>query len=208
MVYRVVCWIMIAVLPSSLMASDMGAAMFYVVKGTAFQNGNPVPGSIAIFPGDIVQTQPDSLSKITANGASIMIGEESLIRYQPPLVALEHGVVGIGSQKPIVVRAGDVMITPVSEGPLQFEVSDRDGVVHIVASKGDLKLENCGSRKELKEGYEYTCQERRGPGAMPAGSSRILTGRNLGIAGAAAGVIAVCKMLCKGAPTPASPWQP
>ena len=58
-----VCWIWIAIFPASLMAADSIAAMLYA-KGTAWINGATVPRSSALFPGDMVQTKPDSVVNI------------------------------------------------------------------------------------------------------------------------------------------------
>ncbi len=205
-----ISWFMIFAVPLSAVAEDTGAAMFYVLKGQAYQNGNLVPESIAIFPGDFLQTQTDSSSRITINGSNILIAEETLLRYQPPMLALEHGAVSLRTLNQLVVKAGDVIITPITIGDDFYEVSDRDGVVHIIARKGDLKLENCGDRKELKEGYEYTCQERRAVGPLRASEPLRLSPRNVGIVGGITGGLVACLLVfCKGSPPkPASSWSP
>jgi len=205
---KAVCWALIALSPSTVLASDTDAAMFEVLKGAAFQNGNAVPGSVAILPGDYIQTQPDSAGKITVNGSSVLVEEESLIKYLPAIIGLGHGGVSVMTQKYLVVQAGDVIVTPITEGQVQYEVTDRDGIVHIAARKGDVKLEHCGDRDLLKEGYEYTCEERRGGyGSLPAGKPSLLTTRNVLIGGAVAGGV-LCAILCRPGPTPMSSWKP
>jgi hypothetical protein len=42
-------------------------------KGTAWVNGDAVPNSTAVFPGDLVQTKPDSMADIREFGRIITL---------------------------------------------------------------------------------------------------------------------------------------
>src|SRR2546426_7881624 len=59
------CWVLIGLIPGSLLGAGSGAAMLYA-KGTAWINGSTVPRSAAVFPGDLVQTRPDAVVHINA----------------------------------------------------------------------------------------------------------------------------------------------
>ena len=60
---NIFCWMLLAVMPASLLGADSGAAMLYA-NGTAWINGTSVPRSSALFPGDLVQTRPDAVVHI------------------------------------------------------------------------------------------------------------------------------------------------
>ena len=62
------CWILILIVPASMFAADSGSAMLYA--GTAWLNGSSVPKTSVVFPGDLVQTKPDSVANINAAGSS------------------------------------------------------------------------------------------------------------------------------------------
>ena len=84
------CWVMIAVVPASLWAADSSPAMLYA-RGAAWINGGAVPRTSAVFPGDLVQTRSDSVASINASGSNVVVLADSLVKFEGPAVALEHG---------------------------------------------------------------------------------------------------------------------
>jgi hypothetical protein len=176
------CWMMIGVFPLSLMAADSRAAMLYA-NGTAWINGGTVPRSSAIFPGDLVQTQSDSMAHINASGSSVMILANSLVKFEGAAVSLEHGGVSVATSKGMVTRAGEVTVAPATDAWTEFEVADLDGTVQIVARKGDVSIsDGTGASSTLAQGEQTTVEDsqarkkdkRKGAGAVPAATRGIL----------------------------------
>ena len=175
------CWMMIAVFPASLMAADSGAAMLYS-KGTAWLNGATVPRSSAIFPGDLVQTKTDSVANINASGSNVMVHSDSLVKFEGNAVSVEHGSINISTSKGMSTRAGDVTVVPVSAEWTEFQVTDVNGTVQIVARKGDLSVNDGSQTTTVAQGQETTVDDqessknkkKRKAGAAPAGAGGIL----------------------------------
>jgi hypothetical protein len=177
------CWTLVTLFPLSLMAANTGAAMLYT-KGIAWINGSTVPRSSAVFPGDLVQTQLDSMANINAAGWNVMVLSDSLVKFEGDAVSLEHGGVNVATSKGMATRAGEVTVAPATKAWTEFEVTNLDGKVQIVAQKGDVTItDGSGASSTLPQGQQTTRDEsqskekerrRRGAGAPPAASRAIL----------------------------------
>lgn len=177
---NVLCWLMLAVFPMSLFAaSSPGAAMLYS-KGTAWLNGGAIPGSSAIFPGDLVQTKPDSMANINASGSSVMILPDSIVKFDGNAVAIDHGSVNVTTAKSLQTRTDNVTVTPASAAWTEFDVSNQDGKVQIMARKGDLNINDGTETTTLSQGQQTvrydspTKKTRRNGGAAPAAGGGVL----------------------------------
>jgi len=181
---RILSCLMLVVFPGALFAADQPAAMLYS-HGTALLNGNSIPRSSAIFSGDLVQTNADSVANINATGSTILVLNDSLVQYEGSTVKLEHGGVTISTSKSLATRAGDVTVSPAASVLTEFEVRDVDGRVQIAARKGDLAItDDSGTTTTLAQGQETTREEsesqkdkkrkRREGGTAPAASGGIL----------------------------------
>src|SRR6202035_5087870 len=137
MLRNIICWMMLAITPATLLAADSGAGMVYGVgEGTVWLNGARVPHSSAVVPGDLIQTDPDSAATLDADGSGLIIPQDSLVKFEKNAVSLEHGGVSVATSQRMIARAGGVTVTPVANTWTEFEVTDKDGAVHVVASKG------------------------------------------------------------------------
>src|SRR5271170_5297712 len=177
MVRSLICWALIAVTPGSMVAADpdSGAAMLYTKgKGTVWLNGKALPRSSAIFPGDLIQTQSESLATLDASGSGVVVLQDSLVKFQGNSVSIEHGGVSVATSKGMVALAKEVTVTPASNAWTEFVVADTNGPVQVVASKGNVNV-NCGKgTANLSEGEQATpdesgnCNKKRKGGApMP-----------------------------------------
>ena len=174
--------LMIIVFPAALFAADQASAMLYS-HGTALLNGANVPRSSAIFSGDLVQTNKDSVANINATGSSVLVLNDSLIQYEGSRVSLEHGGVTVSTSKSLVTRVGGVTVSPASSVWTEFEVRDVDGTVKIAARKGDLTVSDDKGTTTLAQGQETTREEspkdknrkkRGGAGSVPGASGGVL----------------------------------
>jgi hypothetical protein len=152
---KILSCMMVIVLPVALFAADQPGAMLYS-HGTALLNGNSIASSSALFSGDLVQTNADSVANINATGSSVLVLNESLVQYEGSTLKLEHGGVAISTSKLLATRAGDVVVSPVSNVWTEFEVRDVDGRVQIAARKGNLTISDDIGTTTLAEGQQTT----------------------------------------------------
>jgi len=172
-------------LPGELLAADSPSAMLYA-NGTAWVNGNTVPKSAAVFAGDLVQTRPDSTAHLSASGSSVMVLADSLVKFEGPAVEIEHGAVRVSTAQGLATRAGEVTVKPAANSWTEFQVTDVDGQVQIVATKGDLTIQDQQGTTTVQEGQQTTRDDtsnpeqkkkkrRRGTGAATAAGGGILS---------------------------------
>src|SRR5579864_7140436 len=152
---KILSCMMVVVFPVALFGADQPCAMLYS-HGTALINGNSIARSSALFSGDLVQTNADSVANINATGSSIMVLNESLVQYEGSNLKLEHGGVTVSTSKLLTTRAGNVLVSPVSNVWTEFEVRDVDGRVQIAARKGNLTIRDNSGTTTLAEGQQTT----------------------------------------------------
>jgi hypothetical protein len=146
---------MVVVFSAASFGADLPGAMLYS-HGTALLNGNTIVRSSAIFSGDLVQTNADSVANINSTGSSVLVLNDSLVQYEGSSLKLEHGGVTISTSKLLATRAGEVIISPVSNVWTEFEVRDVDGRVQIAARKGNLTISDKTGTTTLAEGQQTT----------------------------------------------------
>lgn len=171
--------VLVVLFPVSLFAADTPSAMLYS-HGTAILNGNRVERSSAVFLGDLVQTNPDSVVNITAAGSSVMILNDSLVLYEGTRIKLEHGGVKVSTSKLLGARAGLITVDPASNVLTEFEVRDVDGNVRIAAQKGDLRISDSNGTTTLAQGQQTTRDEAVGQGGSPDQTTSKKKGRKPG----------------------------
>jgi hypothetical protein len=164
-----------------MLGADAAVGMLYT-SGSAWLNGAAVPKSAAVFSGDLLQTQSNSTANLNANGSSVMVFADSLVKFQGPAVEIEHGSVRISTSKGMATRADEIIVKPASENWTEFQVTDVDGQVQIAANKGDLTIQDAqGATTTLPQGQQTTQtppskKKRRKEGqAAPAASGGVMS---------------------------------
>ncbi len=200
----------------SAIASDMQASMLYS-KGTVWVNGHPMPASsAAVFAGDSVETKAESLANISASGSSIALQPNSLVKLDTGWIILLRGGMSVATLNRMSVRAGEVSAIPSSNVETEFEVTDVNGRVQIVARRNDVNV-GCGADStRIAEGQEITRDEsghcKKKAGAYAPGTGNLLDSR--WIWGGLLTGGGLCAWLCPGvgsgggSPPPISPWHP
>jgi hypothetical protein len=203
---------MIAVTPAALVAADSGGAMLYG-RGPVWLNGKPLPRSSAVFPGDLIQTQPESLATLDASGSGVIVLPDSLVKFGENAVSLEHGGVSVATSHRLVASARELTVTPASNAWTEFEVVDASGTVQVVTSKGDVNV-NCGKGTvTLSEGEQATrdesgnCKKRRKTAPVP-GHGGLLTDPYVQAGALVGGGLLVCLLLCTTSKPFVSQWKP
>jgi len=209
--------------PAALAASDPGSAVLRS-NGGVWVNGTEVVASIVIFPGDLVETRPGFVANLDAEGSSVLVQSESVVKFQGNYLDLEHGGVSVGTSTLMSVHIKCMRIEPVAAARTQYDVIDRTGAVHVAARKNDVNIKQSeGLRKPaagnssaqsatVHEGEQTTRDETTACGAAerPEGPGHALNTKWIEIGGGAAGgVIALCLILCRGSsPSSVSPSNP
>ena len=178
---KILSCLMILIFPAALFAADQASAMVYS-HGPALLNGNNIPRMSALFSGDLVQTNKDSVANINAMGSTVLVLNDSLVQYEGNSVSLEHGGVTVSTSKSLATQVGAVIVSPAAGVLTEFEVRDVDGTVKIVARKGDLTIKDDAGTTTLAQGQETTREEsrrdknskKRGGGSVPGAAGGAL----------------------------------
>lgn len=109
-------------------------------QGGVHLNGVPPPAAIAIFPGDLVQTDRDSVAKLSASGSGVTIQPETVVSFEGNAVRLDHGSVSVDTSQAFAVRVGCLTVIPVRMEGTQYEVTDVNGTVTVNARKSDVNV--------------------------------------------------------------------
>jgi hypothetical protein len=152
---KVLSCLMVAIFPAALFSADQPGAMLHT-QGTTLLNGSSIVRSSAIFSGDLVQTNKDSIANINATGSTVLVLNGSLVQYEGSSIKLEHGGVTVSTLKLLATQVGGVTVSPVSSVWTEFEVRNIDGRVRIVARKGDLDISDSSGATTLAQGQETT----------------------------------------------------
>lgn len=215
-VRAVICWVLIAMTPAAMLGTDgeAGGAMLYG-QGTVWLNDKPLPRSSAVFPGDVIQTQQESVATLDAPGSGVVVLPDSRVKLQENAISLERGSVSVATSKGMVALAQKVIVTPASNSWTEFEMRDTNGAVEVVASQGSVNV-NCGKgTANLSPGDVVTpdesgnCNKKRRKGGTPFPVKGGILTNPFVVAGeliTAGGV--VCLLLCNHSKDFLSPWKP
>lgn len=214
-------WVMVVLFPLSLLAADTGSAVVHS-NGGLWVNGAEAADSTTVFSGDLLETKPGFVANLDAEGSSVLIQGESVVKFQGNYVTLEHGSVAVGTSTSMRVHVNCLKVEPVSNDRTQYDVTDVNGTVQVAAHKNDVNITQAGVLRKastqggssqsatVHEGQQASRDESTACGASsrPEGAGHALNTKWLEIGGGAgAGVLVLCLLLCKSS-NPISPSQP
>ena len=219
----IVCWILLILFPLALVAADTGSALLHGSGGVSV-NGTDVADSTSVFTGDVIETRPGFVANLDANGSSVLIQGESIVRFQGDYLVLDHGSVAVGTSTSMSVHVNCLKVEPLTNDRTQYDVTDVSGKVDVAAHKNDVTIKSSGVLRKaasqndtgqsetVHEGQTASREESTACGAAAptegAGSPLNTKWIEIG-AGVGGGVIVLCLLLCKGKSTSSvSPTQP
>ena len=211
MIRKFVCCFMVIAWPVSLLAADSGAAMLHS-NGKIWINGARTPASAAVFPGDLVQTETDAAATVSSTGSSVAILPGSLVQFESGRLGLDHGGIAIATSKKLATRAGSITVTPTAYAWTEFQVSEANGKVMVIARRGDVSVQDESGTSIVAAGerttrYFNSKDRDKGGGAVPAGGGGLLDSPwVIGIGGTAVVSLIVWALLQDSAPfSPSNP---
>jgi len=220
------CWAISAILPLSLMGQALpekpGGAILHT-QGGVWVNGYEAHDSSAVFPGDVIETKPDSSANLSLDGSTVLIAPESVSKFQADLLELDHGGVSVVTTKSFKVRVNCILVVPVLNEWTQYVVTDVNRTVQVAARKLDVKVEHEGApgkqapepqpsqqRASVHEGEQKSYDESEvcGPAARPTSALAGISPKWIAAGAAGAGIL-IWLLIHGGNPkTPASPAVP
>jgi len=215
---KLVCGVMIVLVPTSLLAQGTGRALLYS-QGGVWLNGTPAPESSAIFPESHIQTQKNSTARIDAEGSTVTVQPDTIVQFEGDELVLDHGGLQLSTAREMRVRVNCLTVIPVTAGRTQYEVTDVDGKVIVVAYKNDVKIHSkvpltqTSKQKAtldvfVHEGEQVTRDERCGASPRPVEANGAILNSPWAIAAGAVAVgVLTCWALCRG-DNPISPVIP
>lgn len=208
---------MVVLCPLSMTAGDTGAAVVHSAvvhsNGGVWVNGSEVAESTTVFPGDTLETKPGSVANLDAEGSSVLIRPESVVKFQGNSLNLEHGSVSVGTSTAMSVHVNCIKVEPTSSERTQYDTADVSGTVKVAAHKGDVNItqtvalrkatpdKNSSQSAVVHEGEQATRDEAAacGEALRPGGAGNGLNTKWIEIGGGAGGgAVILCLLLCKG----------
>ena len=220
------CWAISAILPlcslGQALPEKSGGAILHT-QGGVWVNGYEAHDSSAVFPGDVIETKPDSSANLSLDGSTVLIAPESVSKFQADLLELDHGGVSVVTSKSFKVRVNCILVVPVLNEWTQYVVTDVNRTVQVAARKLDVNVEHergrgkespepqpSQQRASVHEGEQknYDESEVCGPAARPASALAGISPKWIAAGAAGAGIL-IWLLIHGGNPkTPASPSQP
>src|SRR5580700_8837286 len=148
---KFVTWTLVILWPLSLTAADAGSAVLHS-EGGVWVNGFEISGSTVVFPGDLLETKPGFVANVDAEGSSVVIQPESVVKFQGTFLSLEHGSVSVGTSTSMSVRVNCIKVEPTSKAWTQYDVADVSGKVQVASHKDDVNItQGAALRKTTQE---------------------------------------------------------
>ena len=217
---KLVCGVMVVILPTSLVAQDSARAMLHD-DGGVWLNETPAPNSSAMFLHDLLQTQKGSLAKIDADGSTVTVQPDTIVQFEGDELVLGHGSLQLNTSREMRVRVNCITVIPLTQEWTRYDVIDVDGRMLVVEHENDVKIhyQGAGARRSkqagisdvtVHQGEQATREERCGAAARPAevidAKGAILNSFWAKLAGGAA-IVSACVIVCRG-DDPISPDKP
>jgi len=208
---RLVCWALLAVVPSSLSAQALPPQTPNAIlhaQGGVWVNGSEAADSTAIFPGDLIETKPGFSASLTIEGTSVLFLPESVAKLEQDLLVLDHGGVSVGTSRSFKVRVNCITVIPVASEWTQYDVTDVNGTVQVAAKTKDVNVvhsamghkekieEQAMQSASVHEGEQKTYGESEvcGTPARPTGAGTSVSPKWIA-AGAGGGGLLLCLVL-------------
>ena len=152
---KCLAWIMVVLFPASLVVADATSAMLNAT-GYVSVNGSPIERATAIFPGDKVQTGPNSIATLTSEGSSVTVPGNSSLVFSRSFVNVLCGTALVATSRGMSVRVSHLLVQPARGAQSRFEITQSEGQLQIIAREGTLAIDNGATTSALQAGRMLT----------------------------------------------------
>ncbi len=141
-----------------------------------------------LFSGDSIQTTEDSVANIVADGSSVLVLPNALVKFMGQGVELTEGGVSVATSGGMMVSSYGLTFTAPEHTQSKFEVVEYEDSVTVAARQGNVIVTDGRQTSTVPEGQESTHKKRRAAGAAPAaGGTHSMSGTTLALLGGASG---------------------
>jgi hypothetical protein len=141
--------LVVALISSSAMAAAP-AGMLYA-SGTVNVNGVAVTRSTAVFEGDTVATNANSVGTVSYNGSSVLVNGNSTISISKGTVSISSGSAAVQTSQGLMAQIGRINIAPAAQSA-RFRVVHNGTSVTISALEQNLNIYDGGRNIQLLAG--------------------------------------------------------
>jgi hypothetical protein len=165
--------------------STSGAVLH--ASGSVQVNGVGSPEITTLFSGDSIQTTEDSAANIIADGSSVLVMPNALVKFMGQEVELTEGGVSVATSGGMSVSSYGLTFTPSEHRQSKFEVVEYEDSVIVAARQGNVMVTDGQQTSTVPEGQESTHKKKRkkAGAAIPAGGG--ISGTTLAIVAGASG---------------------
>lgn len=152
---KCLAWVLVVLFPASIVMADATSAML-TSNGSVSVNGSPVERTTAVFPGDKVQTGPNSIATLTSEGTSVTVPGNSSLIFSKRFVNVLCGTAVVATSRGMSVRVSRLLVQPVRGTQARFQITQNEGQLQIIAREGTLAIDNGTITSALQAGRMLT----------------------------------------------------
>ena len=121
----------------------------------------------ALFSGDSIQTTENSVANIVADGSSVLVMQNALVKFMGDAVELSAGGVSVATPKGMAVTAYGLTFAPSAHSHSKFEVVEYEDSVIVAARQGNVIVADGQQTSTVREGQELTHKKKTGGAPQP-----------------------------------------
>ncbi|MGO9208962.1 MAG: hypothetical protein ACLPXM_15820 [Terriglobales bacterium] len=148
-------WVLVVLFPASLVLADATSAMLNA-SGNVSVNGTPIERAMAVFPGDKVQTGPNSIATLTSEGSAVTVSGNSSLVFSRSFVNVLCGTAMVATRRGMSVRVSNLLVQPARGAQARFQITQNEGQLQIIAREGTLAIDNGSTTSSLQAGRMLT----------------------------------------------------
>jgi len=152
---KCLAWVLVVLFPASMVLADATSAMLSGT-GNVSVNGSPIERATAIFPGDKVQTGPNSIATLTSEGSSVTVPGNSSLVFSRSFVNVLCGTAMVATRRGMSVRVSHLLVQPARGAQARFQITQNEGQLQIIAREGTLAIDNGATTSSLQAGRMLT----------------------------------------------------
>jgi len=152
---RHLAWILVMTFPASTVLADATSAML-LANGNVTVNGSPIERATTVFPGDKVQTGPNTVATLTSQGSAVTVGGNSSLVFSNSFVNVLCGTAMIATSRGMSARVSNLLVQPARGAQARFQITQNEGQLQIIAREGTLAIDNGATTTSLQPGRMLT----------------------------------------------------